>query len=121
MFSSSSTTRTRRMAAITCSEKVTEKILAFFGRFKRKAELPRRSAHFLRIAKCALPLGDPDRRARLRARSETMTEELQAGDFITASVRLLRPLAQGGMGKVWIAEHLALETQVVVKLMSRVI
>ncbi len=48
-----------------------------------------------------------------------MQEELVAGDHVTATVRLLRPLAQGGMGKVWIAEHLVLDTEVVVKLMAK--
>ena len=35
-----------------------------------------------------------------------MTAALLTGDNVTASVRLLRPLAQGGMGMVWVAEHL---------------
>lgn len=46
------------------------------------------------------------------------TDELRPGVFVTKAVRLLRPLAQGGMGKVWVAEHLSLGTQVVVKFMS---
>jgi serine/threonine protein kinase len=46
------------------------------------------------------------------------TKELQAGDFVTKAVRLLHPLAEGGMGRVWVAEHLGLDTNVVVKLMS---
>ena len=58
-------------------------------------------------------------RALCCAGPETMTEELVAGDHVTATVRLLRPLAQGGMGKVWVAEHLVLETEVVVKLMAK--
>lgn len=48
-----------------------------------------------------------------------MTEELEPGANVTSSVRLVRPLAEGGMGKVWIAEHLVLDTRVVVKLMSK--
>ncbi len=48
-----------------------------------------------------------------------MTEPLVAGDHVTPTVRLLRPLAQGGMGMVWIAEHLVLDTEVVVKLMAK--
>jgi eukaryotic-like serine/threonine-protein kinase len=48
-----------------------------------------------------------------------MNEELESGDSVTASVRLLRPLAQGGMGMVWVAEHLVLDTEVVVKLMTK--
>lgn len=45
--------------------------------------------------------------------------ELREGDFVTDAVRLVRPLAQGGMGRVWIAEHLGLHCQVVVKLMAQ--
>lgn len=45
--------------------------------------------------------------------------DLRAGDFVTDAVRLVRPLAEGGMGRVWVAEHLGLHTQVVVKLMAR--
>jgi serine/threonine-protein kinase len=37
---------------------------------------------------------------------------------VTSSVRLVRPLGAGGMGAVWIADHLTLNTQVVVKFMS---
>jgi serine/threonine-protein kinase len=46
------------------------------------------------------------------------TATLEPGDFITPTVRLVRPLAEGGMGRVWVAEHLGLHTQVVVKLMA---
>jgi serine/threonine protein kinase len=38
--------------------------------------------------------------------------------MISQSVRLSRPLGAGGMGSVWLADHLALKTQVVVKFMS---
>jgi eukaryotic-like serine/threonine-protein kinase len=37
---------------------------------------------------------------------------------VTPTVRLRRPLAEGGMGRVWIAEHAGLATHVVVKTMS---
>jgi serine/threonine-protein kinase len=47
------------------------------------------------------------------------TAALEPGDFITPTVRLVRPLAEGGMGRVWVAEHLGLHTQVVVKLMAQ--
>jgi len=40
------------------------------------------------------------------------------GTYITPTVRLVRQLGQGGMGSVWVADHLALRTQVVVKFMS---
>ena len=41
-----------------------------------------------------------------------------AGQQITATLRLVRLLGQGGMGSVWVADHLSLGTQVAVKLMS---
>jgi len=41
----------------------------------------------------------------------------QIGDRVTASIRLVRELGSGGMGSVWIADHEALQTQVVVKFM----
>ncbi|XYI01930.1 WD40 repeat domain-containing serine/threonine protein kinase [Sorangium sp. So ce1128] len=37
---------------------------------------------------------------------------------MTPTIKLVRPLGQGAMGCVWIAEHLALGTQVAVKLMA---
>ena len=39
------------------------------------------------------------------------------GQHVTPNVRLLRPLGAGGMGAVWVAEHLSLKTDVVVKFM----
>ena len=39
------------------------------------------------------------------------------GDQITATIRLVRELGSGGMGSVWVADHGALQTQVVVKFM----
>jgi serine/threonine-protein kinase len=39
--------------------------------------------------------------------------------MVTSNVRLVRPLGEGGMGRVWVAEHLSLRTNVVVKFMSR--
>jgi serine/threonine protein kinase len=38
--------------------------------------------------------------------------------MVTSNVRLLRPLGEGGMGAVWLAEHLSLRTNVVVKFMA---
>ncbi len=35
--------------------------------------------------------------------------------MVTPTVRLVRPLGKGGMGSVWVAEHLALEAEVAVK------
>ncbi|MBW2523814.1 MAG: serine/threonine protein kinase, partial [Deltaproteobacteria bacterium] len=44
--------------------------------------------------------------------------DLAPGTMVTSNVRLLRPLREGGMGLVWIAEHLTLKTQVAVKFVS---
>jgi len=44
--------------------------------------------------------------------------EPKAGLMVTSSVQLVRPLGEGGMGSVWLAEHTALHTQVVVKFIS---
>jgi serine/threonine-protein kinase len=40
---------------------------------------------------------------------------MQAGTFITPQLRLVRLIGQGGMGSVWLADHVSLCTQVVVK------
>jgi serine/threonine-protein kinase len=44
--------------------------------------------------------------------------EVGSGQYITAKLRRIRLLGQGGMGSVWEAEHLGLKTRVAVKLMS---
>ena len=44
--------------------------------------------------------------------------EPEPGMMVTAGLRLVKPLGGGGMGSVWIADHLSLRTQVVVKFMS---
>jgi serine/threonine-protein kinase len=46
---------------------------------------------------------------------------LVAGAVVGANVRLIRPLKRGGMGSVWLAEHLTLRTQVAVKFMSELL
>jgi serine/threonine protein kinase len=43
---------------------------------------------------------------------------LEAGQVVAAKLRLVRPLGAGGMGSVWVADHLTLKTQVAVKFMS---
>ncbi len=43
---------------------------------------------------------------------------LTAGTMVTSNVRLVRLLGEGGMGGVWIADHLTLEAQVAVKFIS---
>ena len=44
--------------------------------------------------------------------------DLAAGTLVTSTVRLVRLLGEGGMGSVWVADHLALKTQVAVKFVS---
>ena len=44
--------------------------------------------------------------------------DAHAGMMVTPSVKLVRPLGEGGMGAVWVAEHLSLRTQVVVKFIA---
>jgi serine/threonine-protein kinase len=43
---------------------------------------------------------------------------LAPGTYVTPSICLVRPLGAGGMGSVWLAQHLALASQVVVKFMA---
>ncbi len=43
---------------------------------------------------------------------------LTPGVMITSNIRLSRKLGDGGMGSVWIADHLALGNEVVIKFMS---
>jgi eukaryotic-like serine/threonine-protein kinase len=43
---------------------------------------------------------------------------LSPGTLVTPSIRLSRMLGRGGMGSVWVAEHLRLRTEVVVKFMA---
>src|SRR5215211_287498 len=43
---------------------------------------------------------------------------LEPGYLVSKHVKLVRMLKRGGMGSVWIADHLALQTQVAVKFMS---
>jgi eukaryotic-like serine/threonine-protein kinase len=48
----------------------------------------------------------------------SLVPEAHAGMMVTPSVKLVRPLGEGGMGTVWVADHLALRTQVVVKFIA---
>ncbi len=45
--------------------------------------------------------------------------ELRPGVRVTDEVWLVRPLGEGAMGSVWVAEHRSLEQEVAVKLMAR--
>jgi len=40
---------------------------------------------------------------------------MRAGEHVTPQVRLVRAIGAGGMGAVWVADHLALKTEVAVK------
>jgi serine/threonine protein kinase len=43
---------------------------------------------------------------------------LQSGWMVTENLRLVRQIGEGGMGSVWVAEHLTLDTEVAVKFMA---
>jgi serine/threonine-protein kinase len=43
---------------------------------------------------------------------------LVPGEIIARSYRLIRPIAEGGMGRVWIAEQIALERRVAIKVLT---
>lgn len=45
--------------------------------------------------------------------------KLEPGQVISGTLRLAKQIAEGGMGSVWIAEHLVLGRNVAVKLMSK--
>jgi serine/threonine protein kinase len=49
---------------------------------------------------------------------EAYPSNLRPGALVTPSIRLTRLLGRGGMGSVWVAEHLRLRTDVVVKFMA---
>jgi len=44
--------------------------------------------------------------------------DLQPGTFVNSNVCLVRQLGEGGMGSVWLADHLSLRTRVAVKFIS---
>jgi len=46
---------------------------------------------------------------------EAPRAELSPGTLVTPNLRLVRMIGQGGMGSVWVADHLTLETQVAIK------
>ncbi|MBL9023879.1 MAG: serine/threonine protein kinase [Myxococcales bacterium] len=50
-----------------------------------------------------------------RSKNPTARETLAPGSFGAPNVRLLRKIAEGGMGSVWEGEHLGLKTNVAVK------
>jgi serine/threonine-protein kinase len=52
-------------------------------------------------------------------RCDGLVTELKRGTVIGDKVRLVRLLGEGAMGTVWVAHHLALDTEVAVKFISR--
>ena len=44
--------------------------------------------------------------------------KIEAGVHVTPTVRLVRPLGEGGIGTVWVAQHLGLGTEVAVKFLQ---
>ena len=46
---------------------------------------------------------------------------MEPGEQISPNLKLVRLLGKGGMGTVWVADHLSLGTQVAVKVMSRAV
>jgi len=44
--------------------------------------------------------------------------DVGVGTLVTPNVRLVRPIGEGAMGEVWLADHLTLETQVAVKFIN---
>ena len=52
------------------------------------------------------------------ALAETARSHPASGELVAANIRLREPIGEGGMGRVWLAEHLGLKTDVVVKFMA---
>jgi serine/threonine-protein kinase len=50
--------------------------------------------------------------------AETARSHPASGELVVANIRLKDPIGEGGMGRVWLAEHLGLKTDVVVKFMA---
>ena len=44
--------------------------------------------------------------------------EPAAGLMVTPNVKLVRPLARGSMGSVWLGQHTTLDTEVAVKFIA---
>jgi serine/threonine-protein kinase len=57
----------------------------------------------------------------MRAQVPNRGQRMHPGTLIGQNVRLIRVLGEGGMGSVWLAEHLTLRTHVAVKFMSEVL
>ena len=88
-----------------------KRVAAEEGHTKKKENEPKHSAPMVHLAP-SIPM------AGLGAQE---LQELKEGLMVTPTVRLVAPLGQGGMGSVWLADHLSLRTRVVVKFMSGVL
>jgi serine/threonine-protein kinase len=52
------------------------------------------------------------------ALAETARSQPVSGELVVPNIRLKEPIGEGGMGRVWLAEHLGLKADVVVKFMA---
>ena len=59
-----------------------------------------------------------DQRGQERESPVESTSPYRTGAIIASRYRLLRQLGRGGMGEVWAAHHLTLNTEVAVKFLS---
>lgn len=50
--------------------------------------------------------------------SSAPASDIHSGDMLTPTIRLVRELGAGGMGSVWIGQHLTLHCEVAIKFMS---
>jgi serine/threonine-protein kinase len=70
----------------------------------------------LRVAMIAAVTNAASRRAR--PDKAYAGGPLQSGTILANSYRLLHPIGEGGMGRIWVADHIALKRHVAIKVMS---